>query len=228
MKTSISKQLGSLFLTAILASTMFAQESKPVRITILQGTQITARLASELDSGRVKVGDAVTMDVIEDLKIDNAIAIPKGSIVMGHVTKAKGARLMGRGGLLDVSFESVTAGDGTKVPISGESDAKGKGGYGGGSLVAAGTAGFFFPPAAALLLLKHGHATAIDVGTVLTVHVTRDTTVAGIAPVLAVVAAPAPVAVAATPQMVVVSGSTEPESLGDYARRLQAGKNAKQ
>jgi hypothetical protein len=231
MKTEYSKQLAALLMTAMLASPMFAQEPKPVSITIPQGTQITARLASELDSGRAKPGDLVTMDVLEDVKIGNLVAVPKGSIVMGHVTAAKGARLMGRGGKLDVTFQTVTAGDGTKVPISGEADAKGKGGYGGGSLVAAGAAGFFFPPAAALLLLKHGHASTIDVGAILMIHVTADTVVAGTVPTVAIAApapAPAPVVKEKVPQMVVVSAEPESESLGNYARRLQAEKNAKQ
>jgi hypothetical protein len=72
---------------------VFAQD-----VSIPKGTQITARLASQLDSGQVNAGDLVTMDVLEDLKIEDLIAIPRGSVVMGHVTEAKGARLMGVAG----------------------------------------------------------------------------------------------------------------------------------
>jgi hypothetical protein len=219
------KTLALIVLLTVFSVQAPAQESMPIFISIPQGARIMARLASELDSGQVKAGDLVTMDVLEDLKIENVIAIPKGSVVMGHVAKAKGARKMGRGGQLDVTFETVTAGDGTKVPISGEADAKGKGGYGGGSLVAAGAAGFFFPPAAALLLLKHGHASVIPVGSILIVHVTADTTVAGTRAALVTVAPPAPVA-AVTPQMVVISADPPSESLGNYARRVKAEKAA--
>jgi hypothetical protein len=225
MKTFISKQIGALFMAAMLSSTMLAQESKPISITIPEGTQITARLANQLDSGQVKAGDLVTMDVLEDLKIGNVVAIPHGSIVMGHVVEAKGERKMGRGGRLDVSFDTVTAGDGTKVPISGEKVAKGKGGYGAGSYVAAAAAGLFFWPAGPLLLLKHGHASVIPAGAVLSVHVTADTAVAGTRPTLAVIATPAPAA-AVTPRMTVISADPEPESLGNYARRMKAEKSA--
>jgi hypothetical protein len=221
------KTLALVALLTVFSMAALAQDSIPISISIPQGTRIMARLASELDSGQVKVGDLVTMDVLEDLKIENVIAIPKGSVVMGHVAMAKGARKMGRGGNLDVTFETVTAGDGTKVPISGEADAKGKGGYGGGSLVAAGAAGFFFPPAAALLLLKHGHASVIPVGSILTVRVTADTVVAGTHAAVAIIAPPASV-VPTTPKMVVVSSDPEAESLGNYARRLKAEKDAKQ
>ncbi len=114
----------------LLSAASVAQDAKPVTIPL--GTQITARLASQLDSGQVRAGDAVTMDVLEDVKIQNAIVIPKGAIVMGRVNEATGARKMGRGGKLDISFQTVTAADGTKVPVSGDEYAKGKQGYGGG------------------------------------------------------------------------------------------------
>src|SRR5579872_2666412 len=122
-------KITALFAVALFASSAFAQASK---VTIPQGTEITARLTDSLDSGQIHVGDAVALSVLEDLKIQNAVVIPSGAIVMGHVTQAKGARKMGRGGKIEISFETVTAADGTKVPVSGESTAKGKGGYGAG------------------------------------------------------------------------------------------------
>jgi len=194
------------------------------KITIPTGTLITARLASQLDSGEVQSGDLVTMDVLEDVRIKGELVVPHGALVMGHVTEAKGARKMGRGGKLNVTFETVTAGDSTKVPVSGDRTAKGKGGYGGGSLVGAGAAGLFFPPAAALLLLKHGHASVIPVGTVIAVHVTEDTDV------LAIQALPAPAVVAtarvAPPQSAPLQSTTasevQTESVADAARRLKA------
>jgi hypothetical protein len=221
----IARKLSALLVVSIFASAMFAQEAQPVSVTIPRGTDIPARLANQLDSGQVHVGDMVTMDVLEDLKLQNEIVIPKGSLVVGHVTEAKGARKMGRGGKLDIEFETVTAGDGTKIPVSGERVEKGQGGYGGGSAVAAGAAGLFFPPAAALLLLKHGHASVIPVGTVLTVHVTADAQVVG-TPVKEIPVA-APVEAHPAPAMIVVSSPSETaqtESLGDYARRVKAEK----
>lgn len=221
METVMKSKLTALFSIAIFSSTMFAQESRPLVVTVPEGTQIAARLANQLDSGQVRVGDAVTMDVLEDLKIQNAVVIPHGSIVMGHVTEAKGARKMGRGGRIEISFETVTAADGTRVPVSGERSEKGKGGYGGGSLVGAGAAGLFFPPAAALLLLKHGHASVIPAGTILTVHVTSDTSVAG---TLAKEIPPAVQLPAVQPSQAQVNSiaATQPESLGDASRRLKA------
>jgi hypothetical protein len=212
--------------TTALANVMDlnAQET----ITIPAGTAISARLASQLDSGEVHAGDLVTMDVLEDVRIKGELVIPHGALVMGHITEAKGARKMGRGGKLNVKFETVTAGDSTKVPVSGDQAAKGKGGYGGGSLVGAGAAGFFFPPAAALLLLKHGHASVIPVGTVIAVHVTEDT------PVLATQVVLVPTAVVATrvapPRSAQLESTTASEvrveSVADASRRLRAEKAA--
>lgn len=160
---------------AVLSACSFAKD----KILIPKGTQISARMSSDLDSGQVRVGDPVTMEVVDDLKIQGVTVVPRGAVVMGRVTVAKGARKMGRGGKLDVSFETVTAGDGTKIPVSGADVAKGKGGYGAGSATGAVAAGLFFPPAGALLLLKHGHASTIEAGTLVTVEVTADTSVDG-------------------------------------------------
>lgn len=218
------KQVSAIFAIAIFSSAMFAQESAPLSITIPEGTEITARLESQVDSGEVKVGDAVTMDVLEDVRIENAIVIPRGAVVMGHVTAAKGARKMGRGGQLDVSFDTVSAGDGTKVPISGERSEKGKGGYGGGSATGAVAAGLFFPPAAALLLLKHGHSSVIPAGTVLTLHVTVPTLVAATPSIPAIVVAP-PTPVLAeriAPQMMVISNSAVQSSQPLSAQSMDA------
>jgi hypothetical protein len=222
-KHFISAQIILTTTALVNATGVNAQE----KITIPTGTVISARLASQLDSGEVHVGDLVTMDVLEDVHIKGELVIPHGALVMGHVTEAKGARKMGRGGKLNVTFETVTAGDSTKVPVSGDQAAKGKGGYGGGSLVGAGAAGLFFPPAAALLLLKHGHASVIPVGTVIAVHVTEDT------PVLAIKALLAPAVVTtarvAPPQSAPLQSTTaseasdvHTESVADAARRLKA------
>src|SRR5487761_150263 len=117
MKTGL-KQVATLFAIAFFSSALFAQEAKAPLITIPEGTQITARLTDSLNSGQVHVGDAVALTVLEDLKIQNAVAVPRGAIVLGHVTQAKGARKMGRGGKIEISFETVTAADGTTVPVS--------------------------------------------------------------------------------------------------------------
>jgi hypothetical protein len=211
-----------VLLTAVHATGANGQET----ITIPAGTVIPARLASQLDSGEVHDGNLVTMDVLEDLRIKGQLVIPRGALVMGHVIEAKGARKMGRGGKLNVAFETVTAGDGTKVPVSGEQSAKGRGGYGGGSMVAAGAAGLFFFPAAPLLLLKHGHASVIPVGTVIAVHVTEDTAV------LAVQAAIAPAATARlmpqqiTPLQSTTASEVQTDSVAEAARRMKAERAA--
>jgi hypothetical protein len=131
---------------------------------------------------------------------------------------------MGRGGKLNIVFETVTAGDGTKVPIIGDQSAKGKGGYGGGSAVGIAATGLLFWPAAPLFLLKHGHASVIPVGTVIAVHVTEDT------PVLAIQAPPlSPVPVTAAhktssqnaPLQDTTASDVQTESVADAARRLR-------
>jgi hypothetical protein len=169
------KRFAVLF--AICAGFCAAAPCQESRQVVPAGMSVTARLANQLDSDQAKAGQIVTADVIDDVKINGAVVVPRGALVSGHITESVGRRKMGRGGKLSITFETVTAADGTKVPVFGGNSEKGKGGYGGGSMVAAGAAGFFFPPAGALLLLKHGHSSVIPVGTVLTVQVSADTSV---------------------------------------------------
>lgn len=205
----------------------------PIAVTIPEGTAIQARLTNDIDSGQVREGDPVAMETIEDLVVDGAVAVPKGSAVMAHVTQAVGARKIGRGGKLGISCDYVVAADDTRIRVTGNHNENGKGGYGAGSATGAVAAGLFFPPAGALLLLKHGHASVIAAGTVLTMDVAEATGVNAAAREVAPVAPPA--AAAAAPQsdrqMMVVSNQDgaaaqaldeQSQSLGDVARRYRA------
>jgi hypothetical protein len=59
------------------------------KITIPTGTVISARLASQLDSGEVHAGDLVTMDVLENILIKGELVIPHGALVWGTSPKQK-------------------------------------------------------------------------------------------------------------------------------------------
>lgn len=225
------KDLPILTAAILLFGAVQSAADEQQKVTIPTGTPIRARLASQLDSGEVHAGDLVTMDVLEDVRVEGRVAVPHGAVVMGHVSEAKGARKMGRGGKLNVVFETVTAGDSTKVPVTGVQTAKGKAGYGGGSLVGAGAAGLLFPPAAALLLLKHGHASVIPVGTIISVYVTADTEVISsqgsvTAAAVSVQSAPSISAKKAQPQDGTMQTMSEApvESVADASRRLRREK----
>lgn len=85
--------------------------------TIPAGIMFPVRLLQTLSSGTAKTGDSFRIEVLEDVTVDGAIAIPAGSPGSGRVTMAVPARSMGRAGELRVSLDFVYAYDNIPVPV---------------------------------------------------------------------------------------------------------------
>jgi len=83
-----------------------------------KGTLVKIELLTELNSERSKANDVVQYKVVEDVRIDGAIAIPAGTVGQGHVISATPSGNLGRDGLVQVDFGSVSAMDSTRVPIA--------------------------------------------------------------------------------------------------------------
>lgn len=134
------------------------------------GTPVRLRLARNLSSADAKVGESVDFEVLEDIKIDNALVIGRGSSAIATVTEAQAKRRMGRGGKLDVNIDYVRLSTGEKVALRAVKETKGGGHQGAmtGAIVA--TAIVFFP-AAPLFLFIHGKDVVIPKGTEITAYV---------------------------------------------------------
>jgi hypothetical protein len=77
------------------------------------GLQIERTVSSEL----ARVEDKVSARVTRDVRVDNRVAIPAGSIVTGSVTEVdRGGKLTGRARLA-VRFHTITLADGTQLAI---------------------------------------------------------------------------------------------------------------
>jgi hypothetical protein len=69
---------------------------------------VHALLTAELSSAKAKPGDEVRALVVEPvLDKDQQLVIPQGSVLVGRVTTAQGARLLGRNGKLRFTFQQV-------------------------------------------------------------------------------------------------------------------------
>jgi PEGA domain len=148
-----------------------AASSKVVKLE--DGTPVKLRLQRTLSSADAHVDDRVDFDVLEEIKLQNFVVIPKGSVAWGTVTEAQSKRRMGRGGKLNVNIDSVRLADGEKAALRAVKDVKGGGHTGAmtGGIVA--TSIVFFP-AAPLFLLMHGKDITIPKGTEITAYVSGD------------------------------------------------------
>lgn len=141
--------------------------------TLLDGTPVKLRLQNNLSSANAKVGDNVSFDVVEEVKVDGIVTIPKGAMAIGTVTVASRKKSMGRTGKLEMNIDYVRLADNEKAALRGTQGGNGGGHVGAmtGAMVA--TAVVFFP-AAPLFLFVHGKDKTIPKGTQITAFVNGD------------------------------------------------------
>lgn len=145
----------------------------PGAFRLEDSTPVKLRIQRTVSSADAHVDDRVDFDILEEIKVNDVVVIPKGSIAWGTVTEAQPKRRMGRGGKLNVNIDSVRLADGEKAPLRAVKDVKGGGHVGAmtGAIVA--TSIVFFP-AAPFFLFMHGKDITIPKGTEITAYISGD------------------------------------------------------
>ena len=126
-----------------------------------------------MTSADAKTGQEVPFEVVEEVKVDDVVVLPKGATAIGTVTEAEHKKSMGRAGKLNMSISYARLSDQEKVALRAVKDSKGGGHVGAmtGAIVA--TSIVFFP-AAPLFLFIHGKDITIPQGTEMTAFVEGD------------------------------------------------------
>ena len=150
-----------------------APNSPPPPHTLLDGTPVKLRLSETISSADAKVGQEIPFEVVDDISVDQAVVLPKGSTAIANVTEADHKKSMGRGGKLNISISYARLKDQEKVALRATKDSKGGGHVGAmtGAMVA--TAIVFFPAAPLFLFIK-GKDITIPQGTEITAFVEGD------------------------------------------------------
>ncbi len=158
-----------------------AQEPQPVAPVVKQplafgledATPVKLRINRNISSADAHVNETVDFEVLEDVKVHDAIVIPRGGMAWATVTEAQPKRRMGRAGKLNINIDNVRLTSGEKVALRAVKDVKGGGHQGAitGAIVA--TSIVFFP-AAPLFLLIHGKDITIPKGTEITAYINGD------------------------------------------------------
>ena len=145
----------------------------PAPHTLLDGTPVKLRLGQTISSADAKVGQEIPFEVVEEVKIDDVVVLPKGAPAIATVTEADHKKSMGRAGKLNISISYARLADQEKVALRAVKDSKGGGHVGAmtGAIVA--TSIVFFP-AAPLFLFIHGKDISIPQGTEITSFVEGD------------------------------------------------------
>lgn len=162
--------------------------------TLMDGTPVKLRLSQTMSSSNAQVNQEVPFEVVEDVKVDDVVVLPKGSTAIGTVTDCNPKKSMGRAGKLNISITYARLADQEKAALRAIQDNKGGGHVGAmtGAIVA--TSIVFFP-AAPLFLFIHGKDITLPQGTEITAFVDGDMHLDmakfAVAPPVTAVAAPA-------------------------------------
>jgi hypothetical protein len=130
-----------------------------------EGTEVTLKFATALSSKTAADGDPVEFVLDDDLKVGDALVVPKNAHATATVTNAKKAGMMGKGGELNVQLQYLIAGD-NRIRLRGT---KGKEGQSKTGATVALTV--LFGP---IGLIKHGKNVEIPAGTPLTAYIDQD------------------------------------------------------
>lgn len=96
--------------------------------SLASGTELNATLVKSVDAGKNKPGDEVSATAAQDIKSGGQVVIPRGSRLIGRVTKAQPRGKSGTSGggsaggsadsQLGIVFERAVLKDGRQVPLS--------------------------------------------------------------------------------------------------------------
>ncbi len=155
------------------AATVQTPKPAPTGPTLEDGTPVKLRISQTVSSADAHVGQTVDFEVLEEVKVNDVVVVPKGGVAWATVTVAESKKRMGRGGKLDMNIDSVRLVDGEKVALRAVKGGKGGGHVGAmtGAMVAT---GIVFFPAAPLFLFMHGKDITIPKGTEITAFVNGD------------------------------------------------------
>lgn len=142
--------------------------------TLLDSTPIKLRLARTISSKDAKTGENVDFEVLDDVRIGEFVVIPKDSVAIATVTKAKPSGRFGQGGKLDIKIEYVRLKSGEKASLRAIKENKGQNRTG-TMTTALVASGILFFPAAPIFLFIKGKNITITKGTEITAYVDGDT-----------------------------------------------------
>ncbi len=96
---------------------LLAQAPQQARAPVAAGTQVHVRFPESIEGGREKVGEIVRLQTMSALEADGCAAVPAFAPIAATVVVSRPAGLFGRGGKLELRFDSLSPAAGTWVPL---------------------------------------------------------------------------------------------------------------
>ena len=115
MNKNLRKSVSIILITLLATSSI----SPLFAGTIPAGTAIQLRLNQTVSGKTAKPGSFIALSVVNPVVINGETLIQAGAQAEGQVSSAKKANIIGSPGSVGITVTSVTAVDGTKVPLQG-------------------------------------------------------------------------------------------------------------
>ena len=109
----------SLFAAVQLGLPAAAVAQAAGKVALPVGTVVDLTFDTAVTPNTAAVGQAVTMKVANDVKVNGKVVIPAGAAATGEVVQSSKAGAIGKEASISVTVKQVTAIDGTPVPLSG-------------------------------------------------------------------------------------------------------------
>src|SRR5882724_1029452 len=93
-----------------------ANQNEP-SASLAAGTAVNAQLTQTIDSKKAKAGETVTAHTTDAVKADGKVVIPKGTKLVGHVTRASARSKGDADSVLAVQFDRAVLKDGHEMPL---------------------------------------------------------------------------------------------------------------
>ena len=81
------------------------------------GTIITLKVLDPVSSSNSSLGDQFDLMVTENVKINNSIVIPQGSVIRGSIEEVSAPKMLYRGGMVRLYFDHIVSATGKQVPF---------------------------------------------------------------------------------------------------------------
>ncbi len=83
------------------------------------GTTLRVQMDNEINSKVASVNDTFTATIAAPVTVRESVVLPIGTVIEGRITKVRRAASGGKGGRLEVSFETMRLANGVKQTIEG-------------------------------------------------------------------------------------------------------------
>lgn len=82
------------------------------------GTVIKLRLLDSVNSSSMELGDSFDLAVTENVKVDNSVVIPQGTLVRGSIEEIQKPAMLYKGGVIRLYFDHIVSPTGKQVSFS--------------------------------------------------------------------------------------------------------------